>query len=397
MKQILIPICLIFALTTFAADKPPVSFEVHSIDDNAEMWWARAFADINNDGLLDIALQNNNARGGWLGWLEATDGGKQWQRHIIAETAPNDGTFASGDLEAGDIDGDGDIDIIGVAHPGEWDEGSAPSTVYWYENPSWKAHKIGGAPAFIKDLNLIDFNQDGKLDLCSTVFVTNTLTVFRQDSPDKWTTVQKIKVANLHEGMDAGDIDGDGDNDIAADGYWLESPGGNLEAEWTIHEINPRWHTQDGDWSRNATKNFCRDIDGDGRAEVFISHSERSGYPVAYYSAKDPKKGPWTEHVLVKDLSSAHTLQIFDFDNDGDQDVLTGINMNRAKALELTSFPVYLLINQGDNKTWTKQTLTNEGIYNGQAGDIDGDGDYDIVRLQTHDGTKLEVWMNQTK
>lgn len=400
MLKIFIPICLLLVISTsaaFAAENAPVPFQIHTIDENADMWWARVLVDLNGDGLIDIALQNNNARGGWLGWLEASDGGKKWKRNIIAETAPNGEAFASGDLDAGDIDGDGDIDIIAVAHTGEWDDGGGPSTIYWYENPSWKAHKIGEAMGFVKDFNLVDFNKDGKLDLCAGVFATNTLTIIRQDSPAKWTTVHQIKIHNLHEGMDTGDIDGDGDNDIAANGYWIESPGGNLANDWAVHLINKKWNNQDGDWSRNATKNFCRDIDGDGRAEVFISHSERSGYPVAYYSAKDPKVGPWDEHILLTELVAGHTLQVFDFDNDGDFDILTGINKNRAKGLEVNEWPVMLLLNQGDNKTWSKQSLTNDGIYNGQAADFDGDGDIDILRLQTHDGKQLEAWMNQTK
>lgn len=397
MKQLFIAACLFLPLACIAEEQGSVPFEIITIDDNAELWWARAFADINQDGLLDVALQNNNGHGGWLGWLEARDGGKKWQRHVITETAPNGRPFACGDLDAGDVDGDGDADIIAVAHTGEWDEDGAPSTIYWYENPSWKAHWFGTVPAFIKDLNLIDFNQDGKLDLCAAAYGTNTLSVFRQDSPEKWTKAQEIKVANLHEGMDAGDIDGDGDNDIAADGYWLESPGGDLEAEWTIREINSRWHNQEGDWSRNATKHFCRDINGDGRAEVFISHSERSGYPVAYYSSDDPKSDSWTEHILIKELPAAHTLQVFDFDNDGDFEVLTGVNKNRAVALKIDTFPVMLLLNQGDNKSFKEQILTNDGIYNGQVADIDGDGDFDILRLSTHDGKDFSAWMNQSK
>ncbi len=383
-------------VTTGAQEQGGPAFTVRLISDRAEMWWSHVLVDINNDGLLDIALQDNNAHGGWLGWLETQDDLKSWKQHIIAKTGPGGETFACGDLDAGDIDSDGDMDLFACAHPGEWDEGRAPTTIYWYENPSWTAHEIGVCPAFVKDLNAADFNGDGRLDLVTITFEQNTMTIFRQDSPSQWTEVQRFELKNLHEGMDVGDIDGDGDIDVAADGYWVENPGGDLTKNWPAHTIEAKWHTQEGDWSRNATKVFCRDIDRDGKTEIFISHSERKGYPVALYHAPNPKTGPWKETVMCSELPAAHTLQVFDFDSDGDDDVLTGVNTNRARALGVTSFPVVLFLNQGDARHWSEVTLTNEGIYNGQAGDIEGDGDVDFLRLPTHDGTTFEMWMSQT-
>lgn len=366
-------------------------FETEPISENANMWWARALADINDDGLTDVALQNNNAHGGWLGWLEANDRGVPWKTHIISEGS----AFASGDLDIGDIDRDGDPDILGFQHPGEWDEPGAQTKILWYANPGWKATPVGDVPGFVKDVNLVDFNHDGRLDLALIINISHTMVIFRQDSPEVWVKVCEIKIENLHEGMDTGDIDGDGDPDIATNGYWLENPGGDLSAEWKLYVIDKKWNDQGGDWSANATKVFCRDLNADGRTEVFISHSERKGYPIAWYEAQNPKKSRWTEHIITPSLPATHTLQVFDFDGDGDMDVLTGVNKNRAKALNVTTFPVLIYLNRGDNLNWDSYELSKDGIYNGQVSDLEGDGDWDIFRLLTHDARLFEVWVNQ--
>jgi len=367
------------------------------IENEANLWWARALGDINGDGILDLVLQNNNGHGGWLGWYEAQNKGRSWKRHIIAEKAPNGGTFGCGDMDIGDIDNDGDLDILGFEHPGEWDEGGTETDIFWYDNPNWKPHPIGQAPDFIKDLNLTDFNNDGKLDLVTITYTENIMSIFRQDAPDKWNRVKQFTVVNLHEGMDVGDIDGDGDPDVAANGYWVENPGGELTGNWEIRSIDEKWHNQTGDWSKNATKNFCRDITGDGRVEVFISHSERKGYPVSYYQSDNPKKGPWKEYVIEEEMPAAHSLQVFDMDCDGDFDVLAGINKNRAKALDLKEYPVVIFLNQGNNKDWKKHLITKDGIYNAQVGDLENDGDFDIFRLPTHDATTFQVLINQVR
>lgn len=374
-----------------------LSFSPIRIEDNANLWWARALGDINGDGLLDVVLQNNNGHGGWLGWYEAQNAGKSWKRHIIAQEAPGGGTFACGNMDIGDIDNDGDLDILGFKHPGEWDSEGDPTEIFWFENPGWKHHRIGQASDFIKDLNLTDFNRDRKLDLVVITYAENKFAIFRQDSPKSWVKAKEFKIENLHEGMDVGDIDGDGDTDVATNGYWVENPGGDLTGNWKVHDIDSKWHNQRGDWSKNATKVFCRDITGDGRAEVFISHSERKGYPVSWYHSRDPRQGRWTEHIIAKEMAAAHTLQVFDMDLDGDYDVLAGMNRSRAKALGLEKWPVFVYVNQSNNQLWQRYHVTEVGIYNGQVGDLEGDGDYDIFRLPTHDAKIFEVLVNQIK
>ena len=378
------------------APAPTPTFSPVQIVDSARFWWARVPQDFNGDGLMDFALQHNNAYGGWLGWYEAQAGGQAWTFHPIAAAAPDGQTFAGGDLDAADIDGDGDIDLIGLAHPGEWDSAQAPTQLYWYANPGWEPTPIGQAPNFVKDLNLADLNGDQRPDLVTITFETHHLTLFRQDRPDQWTEVLSLTLPHLHEGMDVGDIDGDGDLDLVPNGYWLENPGGDMTGEWIRHRIDDRWHSQEGDWSRDATKVACADFDGDGRAEVLISHSERAGYPLALYHSYDPATDQWQVTTLAGDFPACHTLQTGDFDADGRLDVLAGMNTNRAKALDQTRFPVILFRNQGD---WAFQpdTLSTDGIYNGQVTDLEGDGDADFFRFPTHDDSLFYIWINQVK
>lgn len=99
----------------------------------------------------------------------------------------------------------------------------------------------------------------------------------------------------------------------------------------------------------------------------------------------------WEEHV-IDSIDACHTLQVADFNNDGNLDVLAGQNQMRWGG---SNNPVNLYLNKGDNKSFRKQTLTGNGIYNGLAGDLDNDGDMDIIRLSGHSAKTLEVLINQ--
>jgi len=384
------------------SERPPrealtPSFESAVVSVDANQWWAHKPVDIDGDGFVDLALQDNNARGGWLGWLENPGDQGAWRQHLVASEGPNGQLFAAGDLEAGDVDSDGDVDLLGITSSGEWVAAGNASTLYWFANPEWTAHEIGQVPAFVKDVSMDDLNADGTLDLVTITYERNTLTVFRQDAPNAWVAAVEIQIPNLHEGMDVGDIDGDGDSDIATNGYWLENPGGLMAATWRLHVVAERWHNQDGDWSKNATKVATADVDGDGRVEIFISHSERAGYPLAWYDSVDPRAGVWNEHIIHPQWPAAQTIQLADFDKDGDVDVLSGVNAERAADLGIAPAPVVLFLNQGEAQSWEALQISEEGIYNGEATDIEGDGDIDILRIGSHSGKKLHVLLNQLR
>ena len=399
MKRLLFNSLLI--LFTFLQSTPlfaQVEFSKHVlVDGSADKWWARSHADVNQDGLLDFFVVHNNANGGALVWYETVKGFKASKKHLIAESSPEGKTFAAGDLASGDIDNDGDIDVLGPVHTGEWDGADQPLTLYWYENPGWKAHKIADFPSFVKDFDLEDLNGDGKLDLVATTHVARKLFVYRQVNPDTWNKAAEVYVDHLHEGQHVGDVDGDGDVDVVSTAFWFNNPGGDMTGVWSVQSIDPYWNSDDGyDWIHNSTKIFCADIDGDQRDEVFISCSEKFRTRVAWYDLSPECGNRWIRHEIGTN-AYAHTLQVGDMDNDGDLDVISGNNGDQAYP---EASPVILFLQGEGEHDWQKwqksQVLTMEGAYNSYMGDADGDGDLDFFRYDGHDGTSYELWLNKT-
>ena len=374
--------------------KKELAFEQRKIVDSAQFWWAHTPADVNGDGIADLVFINNNSAGGYLAYYKGQKEAGPWELNVIAENPPTGDLFASGDLEAIDIDGDTDIDVIGVKHPGEWMDAGATAELFWYENAEngWKAHSIGTVPDAVKDVSFVDFNKDGKRDLSILTFDEHTLSIFEQKDADNWERVQFIQNDILHEGMAVGDIDGDGYADIVATGMVYYNPGNDLKKPWKEENLDEKWNNQEGDWSRNGTKTFMRDLDNDGRVEIFMAHSERSGYPLEIYK----KVGEtWESTTIADSIPANHTLQVYDFDLDGDFDILAGINKGRAVNLDKTDFSVYVFLNEGNNVDFKKTTIEKNGIYNGQAIDYDSDGDMDIFRYPDHEATDFYVLENK--
>jgi hypothetical protein len=393
----------LLACSTLAISQK-VALEETEISDNYLGWWARCISDINGDGIQDVAIAKQsrvygNVTPGWLGWYEAKDGGKRWEKKVIE----NNSLLGSGDLAAGDIDNDGDNDIVAF----EGDETSKDTTarMYWYENPGkgstvgWTKHYIDTNPEFVKDVELADLDRDGRLDIVTVTYWHHSVAIHYQKKKGEFSRGPYLVVKNVHEGLHVGDIDGDKYIDIAANGYWIKNPGKKKKKQWEVFNIAEKWHNQvyagPLEWRHNGTKVFCRDITGDGKAEVFISHSEANvdGYDITWYQ-RDPKTNTWTEHSIAKDYHHCHTLQVFDMDNDGDFDVVAG-----EIAEHPTQKRVRIFLNKGNNLDWEEQVIDSKGFYNGIVADLEGDGDFDIFGSPGYgdDFKSYKLYKNLTK
>ena len=140
----------------------------------------------------------------------------------------------------------------------------------------------------------------------------------------------------------------------------------------------------------NATKIICADIDDDDRDEVFISCSEKFRTRIAWYDLDPDYTDKWIRHEIGEN-AYAHTLQVGDMDGDGDLDVISGNNSDQGDP----DYSPVILFLKGE-KNWGTKLLTLKGAYNSYIGDADGDGDLDFFRYDGHVGTSYELWLNNS-
>jgi hypothetical protein len=368
-------------LPAFLATPSPadLAFKAVTLDPDYAAY-ERAVADVNNDGSNDVVCvsENDNVIRAFL----APD----WTNVVLAVPAGDYTWPRCDDFQARDLDGDGDADLVTRLGPAQMSD--APGIAAWFENrgaEGWVQHAIGDSAGYVKDICVADLDRDGRPDV-----------IMRQDSETQiyfqensgWTTVTLYH--DPHEGMEVGDLDMDGDPDIVLNGFWFPTPdtpaAARNPARYISHSIDARWFNQTGDWTANSCKVVLGDFDGDGTNDVAFSHSERAGHAVRWYRNPTPlADAGWTRHSLgVVDF--CHTLLAGDWDLDGDIDLLAG-GMPKSQHRGLRLF-----LNQGDGKAWTARIIQSQGSYSTEAGDIDNDGDPDIVAILNWDSGPTSIY-----
>lgn len=347
---------------------------------------AIAVADLNGDGRVDVGAFNHAQ----LVWFEspAIHGG-DWARHDF--DLPDIQSPFVGAARFGDIDGDGDKDLVlsmdrHVAEP-------RSAHVFWWENPGgqlaaeqpWIRRAIASDIDFghINDMELADMDGDGRMDVIVRSLIPNRLHIFFQNEDEAWERrgFDTRAFGEQGEGFAVGDIDGQGNLDVSICGFWLEAPEDPREAIYRRHAIDPDYSTINGN-----CKQQLGDIDGDGRADLVLSPAEgyREGgnHVLAWYRAPaDPTGADWSRTVLAEGLNGAHTVQLADLDNDGDLDVLSGVAWDMwGQTREIRMYR-----NQGGGRFGSGEVISaDNGLYTGRVADVDGDGDLDIVGQETY-------------
>lgn len=212
------------------------------------------------------------------------------------------------------------------------------------------------------------------------------------DNPES-TEWPRVLVAQRAYGMAAGDIDRDGLIDIA--GFemvsdtvnpvtWWKNPG-NGAGSWTKHTLG----RMEGPYPDRIV---LADLNGDGRLDLAATEESQMLAPkwstVWFEQPEDLSAQSWNPHLLAVQYTT-NSLDVADFDRDGDIDIATGEHRG----------PRRLTIWENTGKGRFTPHLVDRGRENhlgARAADMDGDGDLDLVGICWDSYGELHLWRNDS-
>ena len=181
-------------------------------------------------------------------------------------------------------------------------------------------------------------------------------------------------------GLDFGDLDGDGDPDLAVGCYYSQAyPPFNDWRNFILINIDGQLEADPSWWSsdeRSTTDVKWADFNGDSYLDLFACNGDFSFDPsVIYFGSADGLSE--TPGWVVDDNTWTLYAAPFDYDQDGDIDVATaneGVSPDPYR-------PIYIYQNTGDGlpmvPTWeSADEMITETL---DWGDMDGDGWYELA------------------
>jgi tetratricopeptide (TPR) repeat protein len=304
--------------------------------DHAEM------VDLDGDGLMDLLVAElgqvipSDKKLGAVTWLRQIPG----HNFEVIRIARNLGRVA--DAQAADFDGDGDLDVVAAVfgwitvgrivyleNQAE-QNGGQPTFV-----PRTLDDRIGSL-----NVPIVDFNKDGKPDILALISQQHeTIVAFLGRGDGQFDRKEVFTAEHPHWGfsrMQTIDFDGDDDLDVLYTNgdtmddmirfkpfqgvAWLENRG---EYPFVHHLISRHY---------GAIRAEAGDLDGDGDMDVAtsvwlpeLSEEERQRYNlpgVSWY--EQTEGGSFIPHVISETGCDRPTLTIGDIDGDGKLDVVTG-------------------------------------------------------------------------
>jgi len=226
--------------------------------------------DLDGDNDLDIVCGTYNTS--VLYWFE-NNGSQSFTRYTIASGLTTTPVPI-------DLDEDGDFDIVT-----RFNDGS--NEITWFENngsESFTGNSIDNIQA--GNIEVIDLDEDGDYDLVVPDRTNDYLVWYANNGSESFTknTIDNSGMTDIYD-VEVGDIDGDGDLDIAA-----QTASGNSTADdkivWYANNGSESFTEYDVDTDLSYPYRFnLVDIDGDGDLDMVTA--ARQGDEVVWYENVD--------------------------------------------------------------------------------------------------------------
>lgn len=153
--------------------------------------------DVDSDGDTDILVSNGDA------FDAQTDPkpyhGVQWFENkggLVFKFREIGRSYGIASAVAGDVDGDGDLDVVASSFMNYWEDDKRKSLV-WFENDgdqNFTQHNFMTLPPGIVSFELKDFTGDGKLDVVAGIFRMDILMILMSNDPQKIDAMHKERV-----------------------------------------------------------------------------------------------------------------------------------------------------------------------------------------------------------
>jgi hypothetical protein len=358
-----LPVLFLFLVVSHAG-AAEFAFKHHYIDRTlpGTSYGQTCLVDVDRDGDLDF-ITGGNAEGRSIFWFEFQKP-ETWVRHLLGKDHPSDvGGMAL------DVDGDGWVDHVtgGVwyRNTGKPREAAFERIVF---DPELKS---------VHDLVAADLDGDGRPEIV-TMSDKNNLRWYRISKDARQAWARHDIGAGVHAGVAVGDLDGDGDADIARSNAWFENADGK-GGKWIEHPIpfgNPKPPYP------LATRCAIVDINRDGRNDLVMTENEIRGGKIAWLENAGGRGLQWNVHLLPTGDAAIrgayHSLAVADFDRDGDLDVFT-VEMEGIKGDRPPRWFIWENVD-GKGANFVERVILDNGLGGHEAvvADVDGDGDLDI-------------------